>query len=218
MQNDEVLLDVIRGGEFVHPCHPKGLNRVDLRDVGEVAAGILLDPSTPSGTYPVVGPRSLTGPECAQVWAEALGRPVRYAGDDDAALEAALAAHLTGYRLDDWLSSLRKLRGFAVHATPEELDDDRAPARPPAHRLHRVRPPRRRRARARRTPSGSARDPSRYPAPSRVLRWLPRRPPAAPEPRRGPRADSGAVPEQGGRATHGIPGGGSVGGMPCHED
>ena len=66
MQNDEVLIDVIRGGEFVHPCSPKGLNRVDLRDVGEAAAGILLDPSTPSGTYPVVGPRSLTGPECAR--------------------------------------------------------------------------------------------------------------------------------------------------------
>ena len=121
MQNDEVLIDVIRGGEFVHPCHPQGLNRVDLRDVGEAAAGILLDPSTPSGTYPVVGPRDVTGPECAQVWADALGRPVRYAGDDDAALEAALAAHLTGYRHDDWLSSLRKLRGFEVHATPEEL-------------------------------------------------------------------------------------------------
>ncbi len=122
MQNDEVLLDVIRGGEFVHPCHPKGLNRVDLRDVGEVAAGILLDPSTQSGTYPVVGPRDLTGPECAQAWAEALGRPVRYAGDDDAALEAALGAHLTGYRHDDWLSSLRKLRGFEVHASAEELE------------------------------------------------------------------------------------------------
>jgi uncharacterized protein YbjT (DUF2867 family) len=122
MQNDEVLIDVIRGGEFVHPCHPKGLNRVDLRDVGDAAAGILLDPSTPSGTYPVVGPRDLTGPECAQAWAEALGRPVRYAGDDDAALEAALGAHLTGYRHDDWLSSLRKLRGFEVHATAEELE------------------------------------------------------------------------------------------------
>ena len=69
----------------------------------------------------MVGPRDVTGPECAQVWADALGRPVRYAGDDDAALEAALAAHLTGYRHDDWLSSLRKLRGFEVHATPEEL-------------------------------------------------------------------------------------------------
>jgi uncharacterized protein YbjT (DUF2867 family) len=132
MQNDEVLLDVIRAGEFVHPCHPKGLNRVDLRDVGEAAAGILLDPSTPSGTYPVVGPRDVTGPECAQVWADALGRPVRYAGDDDAALEAALAAHLTGHRHDDWLSSLRKLRGFEVHATAEELAaTERLLGRPP---------------------------------------------------------------------------------------
>ncbi len=121
MQNDEVLLDVIRGGQFVHPCSPKGLNRVDLRDVGEAAANVLLDPSTPSGSYALVGPRSLTGPECARVWSEALGVPVRYAGDDDAALEAALTEHLSGHRRDDWRSSLRKLRGFAVHASPEEL-------------------------------------------------------------------------------------------------
>ena len=132
MQNDEVLLDVIRGGEFVHPCSPKGLNRVDLRDVGEAAAAILLDPTTPSGMYGIVGPRSLTGPECAQVWAEALDHPVRYAGEDDAALDAALTAHLTGYRLDDWSSSLRKLRRFAVHATPEELETtERLLGRPP---------------------------------------------------------------------------------------
>jgi uncharacterized protein YbjT (DUF2867 family) len=121
MQNDEVLLDVIRGGQFVHPCSPKGLNRVDLRDVGEVAATVLLDPSTPSGTYPVVGPRSLTGPECAHEWSSVLGRPVRYAGDDDAALEAALTRHLAGHRRDDWLASMRKLRGFAVHASDADL-------------------------------------------------------------------------------------------------
>jgi uncharacterized protein YbjT (DUF2867 family) len=121
MQTDEVLLDVIRGGEFVQPCSPKGLNRVDVRDVGEAAATVLLDRSTPSGSYSVVGPRSLTGPECARVWSDALGRPVRYAGDDDAAVEAALTRHLEGHRRDDWLSSFRLLRGFAVHASAKEL-------------------------------------------------------------------------------------------------
>ncbi|WP_377644464.1 SDR family oxidoreductase [Oryzobacter terrae] len=125
MQNDEVLLDVIRGGEFVHPAHPKGLNRVDLLDVGEAAARVLLDPSFPAGSYSLVGPRSLTGPECARVWAEALGRPVRYRGDDDAAIEAALSRHLTGYRRDDWISSFKKLRGFAVTASARELAETR---------------------------------------------------------------------------------------------
>jgi uncharacterized protein YbjT (DUF2867 family) len=122
MQNDEVLLDVIRAGAFVHPCHPGGLNRVDLRDLGEIAADVLLDPDFRAGPYPVVGPRSLTGPECAQVWSEALGVPVAYAGEDDVALEAALTAHLSGQRLADWLSSFRALRGFAVKTKRSEVD------------------------------------------------------------------------------------------------
>lgn len=123
MQNDEVLLDVLRAGEHVHPAHPKGLNRVDLRDLGEVAARILLDPEFPSGTHAVVGPRSLTGPECARIWSEALGHPVAYRGDDDEALDRALRAHLTGHRLEDWRSSMRVIRRMAVVATPAQLAD-----------------------------------------------------------------------------------------------
>lgn len=121
MQTDEVLLDTIREGSFVQPSHRRGLNRVDVRDLGEVAANVLLDPSFPSGSYPVVGPRSLTGPECARVWSEALGRPVRYVGDDDAALEATLTRHLTGHRRDDWLASMRALRRLEVKTAAEDL-------------------------------------------------------------------------------------------------
>ncbi|MGG5258381.1 SDR family oxidoreductase [Phycicoccus avicenniae] len=132
MQNDEVLLDVVREGTFVHPCHPKGLNRVDLRDLGEIAATALLDPAFPAGTYPVVGPRSVTGPECAATWASVLGRPVRYAGDDDAALEAALRAHVTGHRLEDWLASMRLIRGLPVATSRSDLaTTERLLGRPP---------------------------------------------------------------------------------------
>ena len=132
MQTDEVLLDVIRAGQFVQPASPKGLNRVDVRDVGEAAARVLLDPTFPSGSYSVVGPRSLTGPECARVWSEALGRPVRYVGDDDAAVEAALTEHLEGHRRGDWLASFRMLRGFAVHASAKDLaTTERLLGRPP---------------------------------------------------------------------------------------
>lgn len=121
MQNDQLMLPSIRDGVFAHPCSPKGLNRVDLRDLGDIAASILLDPTFPSGSYPVVGPRSLTGPECAQVWAEALGHPVRYLGDDDMALDAAIDRHVSGYRAEDFRSSMRKLRTLPWPTLPKDL-------------------------------------------------------------------------------------------------
>ncbi len=121
MQNDELMLPTIRDGVFAHPCSPKGLNRVDLRDLGEIAATILLDPTFPSGGFPVVGPRSLTGPECARVWADALGHPVRYLGNDDAALDAAIDRHLSGYRAEDFRSSMHKLRTLEWPTLPKDL-------------------------------------------------------------------------------------------------
>ena len=121
MQNDELFLDVISAGDFIHPMHPKGLNRVDLRDLGDIAATALLDPDFPAGNYPVVGPRSLTGPECARTWSDVLGVPVRYAGDDDAVLEAAMRSHLTGHRHDDMLASFKLLRTLAVPTSAKEL-------------------------------------------------------------------------------------------------
>ncbi len=121
MQNDEVLFGAIEGGLFVHPISEKGLNRVDLRDLGEIAATVLLDAAFPTGRYPVVGPRSLTGPECARVWADALGHEVRYAGDDDAVLEAAIHEHVSGYRREDWMSSLRRLRTYGLPTSSADL-------------------------------------------------------------------------------------------------
>ena len=123
MQNDEVFAEGIREGVYAHPASPKGLNRFDLRDLGEVAAGILLDADFPSGSYGLVGPRELTGPEFAEAWAQALDRPVRYAGDDDCALDAALRRNLSGHRLADWSASMRLLRGFPVKATRRELEE-----------------------------------------------------------------------------------------------
>ncbi|WP_404386498.1 NAD(P)H-binding protein [Knoellia locipacati] len=132
MQCDEVLLDVIRAGQFVLPTHPKGLNRVDLRDLGDIVANVLLDPTIPAGAYPVCGPRSLTGEECAATWSDALGVPVTYAGEDDEAIDAALTAHLTGYRLEDWKSSFKALRGFAIKTKKSEVDaTTRLLGRPP---------------------------------------------------------------------------------------
>lgn len=120
-QNDELALrPLVDGGRYVVPIGVKGINRVDVRDIGDAAARALTDPSLASGAYPIVGPVSLTGPECAAVWARALGRDVSFA-DDFAAFEACAREELSGRKLDDFVASHRVLRGFALPTDPREL-------------------------------------------------------------------------------------------------
>ncbi|MGY1828122.1 SDR family oxidoreductase [Blastococcus sp. SYSU DS0541] len=114
MQNDEVFAEEIRAGRFVTPLSDKGVNRVDLRDVGEAAARALVDGDVAPGSYDVAGPRSVGGRESAAVWAEALGRPVVYLGDDDEVMVRTFARYLDGPRLADWTASFRVLRRISM--------------------------------------------------------------------------------------------------------
>jgi len=83
-QNDELFLDEIRNGAYPQPLGLKGVNRVDCEDIGEAAARALTDDSVASGAWPLVGPEeALTGPECAAIWAKALGRDVAYQGSPE---------------------------------------------------------------------------------------------------------------------------------------
>ena len=121
MQNDDTFAEEIRAGSFVTPLCAKGVNRVDLRDVAEIAARALTEDDFPSGSYMVVGPQSLSGEECARIWAEQLERPVRYTGDDDDAFQAALDRNLNGQKRIEWGKTFRVLREHPLHARPEEV-------------------------------------------------------------------------------------------------
>ena len=56
----------------------RSVNRVDVRDVAEIAAQALLRPCLPGGRATVIaGPESLSADDCAQIWTEESGRPVR---------------------------------------------------------------------------------------------------------------------------------------------
>lgn len=66
-QNDELFLEDVAGG--VYPVPLKGFSMVSTADVGEAAARVLTDPSFPAGTYPVVGPRTMSGEQAAAAWA-----------------------------------------------------------------------------------------------------------------------------------------------------
>lgn len=86
--NDIGIKDVITGyGIYPMPVGNRGLAMVDTRDIAEIAAIELLKRERSAMPLPlerinVVGPDTLTGPDIAQIWTEALGKPVAYLGED----------------------------------------------------------------------------------------------------------------------------------------
>ncbi|WP_222436443.1 SDR family oxidoreductase [Streptomyces sp. T12] len=108
-QNDEPFREDILAGVYPMPLHHDGANRIDLRDSGEIAAKILLDSKFPAGWIGLSGAEAVNGQQSADLWAEELGRPVRYLGDDTEAWHAAFAKRLTGHKLTDWISSFEFL-------------------------------------------------------------------------------------------------------------
>ncbi len=119
-QNDEVFRRAILAGTFPEPIGLKGFNRVDCRDIGDAAARALLDDALPGGAYPVVGPASLTGPECAAVWAEALGREVTYTGDSDDWMDY-VKSELEGQKQADYLASFGFMKSYALPTIVREV-------------------------------------------------------------------------------------------------
>jgi uncharacterized protein YbjT (DUF2867 family) len=119
-QNDEVVRADILGGRYVLPTHRSGVNRIDLRDVGEVAARALTDPAFPAGTHGLAGPESVSGQRSARVWSEALGRPVRYDGDRPDWPDL-LGRHLSGAKLADFRRSYRFIARFHLPTSARDL-------------------------------------------------------------------------------------------------
>jgi len=82
-QNDEIFRkEILEEGTYPQPLGRKKVNRIDVRDIADGASRVLLEPGHEGRAYPVYGLDSLSGPECADVWSEALGRKIAYAGDD----------------------------------------------------------------------------------------------------------------------------------------
>jgi hypothetical protein len=102
-QNDEIFAEDIRAGRFPMPM--RRVNRVDVRDLAELCARALLEPSYPAGEHMIAGPESFSGEECARIWTQVLGRPVAYVGDDDAVWPSIFRQRLHGQKLQDLLNT-----------------------------------------------------------------------------------------------------------------
>jgi uncharacterized protein YbjT (DUF2867 family) len=82
-QNDYWVKDaIVSHGVYPQPLGGVGVNRVDVRDIGEAAVKALTTPAGRNETFVLAGRDALTGQACADVYSRHLGRPVRYAGDD----------------------------------------------------------------------------------------------------------------------------------------
>jgi uncharacterized protein YbjT (DUF2867 family) len=111
---------------YAMPIGSKGVSMVDIRDIGEAAAIELLrrhraPTALPRETYSLVGPNGLTGEHLATIWGEALGRPVRYGGDDLAAMEQRMKGMLPSWHAMDLRLMLSRYQTDGAVASAADL-------------------------------------------------------------------------------------------------
>jgi uncharacterized protein YbjT (DUF2867 family) len=127
IQNDLRLKDPLQKfGVYGMPVGSKGVSMVDTRDIGEAAAIELMRREQsaaplPRETYALVGPDALTGDGIAAVWSEALGRPIRYGGDDLVAMEQRLKTTMPAWHALDLRLMVGRYQTDGAVATEHDL-------------------------------------------------------------------------------------------------
>ncbi len=128
MQNDVRQKEpLLTHGVYGMPIGAKGISMVDVRDIGEAAARELLRRERaadrlPRETYALVGPDAITSQSVASIWAEALGRAVRYGGDDLDLLEQRLKAAAPGWLAYDIRLMMSRYQQDGAVASRAEID------------------------------------------------------------------------------------------------
>ena len=123
MQNDEAMKDAIAGGTYPSPVGNRAVLMADTRDIAEVAARCLLerqgaDAPLPTEVIDVVDPEVFTGDAIAGLWADALGRPVSYCGDDLDAFEKMMGQFAPGYLAYDMRLMMGRFQDDGMVAAP----------------------------------------------------------------------------------------------------
>ena len=127
IQNDLRQKDtLLKAGTYGSPIGAKGISMVDIRDIGEAAAIELVrreQAPTPLGreTYALVGPDSLTGEAIASIWSEALGRAIRYGGDDLVAMEQRTKTMLPAWHALDLRLMFARYQADGAVATADDI-------------------------------------------------------------------------------------------------
>ncbi|HKY60370.1 MAG TPA: NmrA family NAD(P)-binding protein [Gemmatimonadota bacterium] len=125
-QNDlRYRVALVDHGVYPQPIGSLGANRVDVRDIAEVATALLLDDGREGRTIPVAGPDPLTGESTAEIWSDRLGRPVRYIGDDLEAWSSQVRGLMPDWLVGDLVMMYRLFQEHGLVASEAELDQVR---------------------------------------------------------------------------------------------
>jgi uncharacterized protein YbjT (DUF2867 family) len=127
IQNDIRLKDpLLNFGVYGMPIGARGVSMVDIRDIGEAAANELVRreqsaTALPREIYTLAGPDPLTGEGIASIWSEALGRAIRYGGDDLVTMEQRLKSTLPAWHALDLRLMFSRYQTDGAVATADEL-------------------------------------------------------------------------------------------------
>jgi uncharacterized protein YbjT (DUF2867 family) len=128
MQNERMVQQVIQGyGVYPMPIGSAGVSMVDTRDIADLAVAELrrrdkAPAPLPRVTLDVVGPDVLTGPSAAGIWSSALGREVKYAGDDVSAFEVQMASSGPAWLAYDMRLMMSGIQKHGMQSTPGAVD------------------------------------------------------------------------------------------------
>ena len=112
----------IKGGTFYAPHGQGATSLIDARDIAEVAALVLADPSAHLGqAYDLTGGEALTNAEQMALISQAINRPVQYVDIPAAAGTEAMTTMGFPPILVDWFTSLNAViaAGYASGVSPE---------------------------------------------------------------------------------------------------
>lgn len=128
MQNDVSLKEALLGhGIYPMPLGDVGIAMVDTRDIADIAVSALLERERatsrlPRQTIELVGPHVLTGNAIAQIWSEALGKPIVYGGNDLDAFEARFKTFAPGWMARDMRLMMGRFQKDGMVASKQAVE------------------------------------------------------------------------------------------------
>lgn len=123
-QNDYWYQDVIlKYGIYPQPIGEIGLSRVDVRDIAEASANALMHSGHENKSYTLAGPDVLSGEISAKHWSDALGRTIKYGGNDLDAWSKQMSAFMPAWAVYDFRLMYEMFQAKGLKATNAQLEE-----------------------------------------------------------------------------------------------